>query len=373
MIQVLYVDDEPHLLDICKLFLERGGEFSVDTSPSAPEALIQLNLKTYDAIISDYQMPGMNGIDLLKEVKTSGNIIPFILFTGRGREEVVIQALNEGADFYLQKGGDPISQFTELMHKIQSAVKQKKTEQALRESEEQYRLVIESVPTGMHFYQLEADGRLIFTGSNPAADRILGISHNTLKGKTIEDAFPSLADTEIPHQYRNVISSGTVWHTEQVNYRDGEISGSFAVSAFRTTINRLVVTFFDITIRKRAEIELKAAYEELAANAEELKAQFDILADNEIELQESEEKYRNLFENSTIGIFRTTPEGKFSAINSTFARISGYTSSEEMLTEIQDIRTQLYVHEEDRERFLHALSTNGFVKNFEAEFYHKGK
>ena len=50
----------------------------------------------FDAIISDYQMPGMNGIDFLKKVPASGNSIPFILFSGRGREEVVIQALNEG-------------------------------------------------------------------------------------------------------------------------------------------------------------------------------------------------------------------------------------------------------------------------------------
>lgn len=372
MIRVLYVDDEPQLLDICKLFLERSGDFRVDTITSASDALIQLNLKTYDAIISDYQMPGMNGIEFLKEVRVSGNSIPFILFTGRGREEVVIQALNEGADFYLQKGGDPRSQFAELIHKIGSAVKQKKAEQSLQESEEQYRSVIEYVPAGMHFYRLEADGRLIFTGSNPAADTILGISHNTLKGKTIEDAFPPLADTEIPNQYRNVISSGIVWHTEQVNYQDGEIRGSFAVSAFRSAPDRMVVAFFDVTSRKRAEEELRAAYEELTASEEELRAQFNILADNETELQESEEKYRNLFENSTLGIFRTTPEGKFSAINSTFAQISGYPSSEEMLAEIQDIRTQLYVHEEDRDRFLHELRTVGFIKNFEAEFYHKG-
>ena len=48
--------------------------------------------------------------------------IPFILFTGRGREEVVIEAINNGVDFYLQKGGDPKAQFAELGHKIKKAV-----------------------------------------------------------------------------------------------------------------------------------------------------------------------------------------------------------------------------------------------------------
>ena len=119
---VLYVDDEAALLEIGKLFLERGGQFSVDTINSATAALTMLAAKTYDVIVSDYQMPGRDGIDFLRTVRNSGNSIPFILFTGRGREEVAIQALNEGADFYLQKGGEPISQFAELSHKIQIAV-----------------------------------------------------------------------------------------------------------------------------------------------------------------------------------------------------------------------------------------------------------
>ena len=113
MYTILYVDDEPSLLETGKIFLERSGKFSVDIVTSAPAAITLLNTKNYDAIIADYQMPCMDGIEFLKRIRSSGNIIPFILFTGRGREEVVIQALNEGADFYLQKGGDPIAQFTE--------------------------------------------------------------------------------------------------------------------------------------------------------------------------------------------------------------------------------------------------------------------
>ncbi|MEN6343051.1 MAG: PAS domain S-box protein [Methanospirillum sp.] len=77
-------------------------------------------------------MPGMDGIDFLKSVRLSGDTIPFILFTGRGREEVVIQALNEGADFYIQKGGDPGSQFAELTHKIQIAVENHRAADKIR-------------------------------------------------------------------------------------------------------------------------------------------------------------------------------------------------------------------------------------------------
>ncbi|NMB77892.1 MAG: PAS domain S-box protein [Methanomicrobiales archaeon] len=143
MFSVLYTDDEKALLDIGKTFLEREGIFTVDTATSAPAALDLLASHTYDAIISDYLMPGMDGIEFLKRVRGSGNTIPFILFTGKGREEVVIQALNEGADFYLQKGGDIQPQFVELSHKVRLAVQQRLAEAALEESEERYRAVVE--------------------------------------------------------------------------------------------------------------------------------------------------------------------------------------------------------------------------------------
>jgi DNA-binding NtrC family response regulator len=67
-------------------------------SSSARDALTLLNAKTYDAIISGYKMPDIDGIAFLKLLKGSGNTLPFILSTGRGREEVVIEAINSGAE-----------------------------------------------------------------------------------------------------------------------------------------------------------------------------------------------------------------------------------------------------------------------------------
>ncbi len=128
MISILYVDDETTLLDVTKIYLERTGEFSVDTSESAAAALAMLPKKNYDAIVSDYQMPGMDGIEFLKVLRKEYPKLPFIIFTGKGREEVVIQAFDSGADFYLQKGGAPKPQFAELTRKISSIVDQRKSE-----------------------------------------------------------------------------------------------------------------------------------------------------------------------------------------------------------------------------------------------------
>lgn len=121
-ITILYVDDDPDLLSIGRRFLERLGSYRVESAQSALEALAHLKRSSVDLVLSDYQMPDMDGITFLKEIRSSYGDLPFILFTGRGREEVVIEALNSGADFYLQKGGDPRSQFVELDYTIRQAV-----------------------------------------------------------------------------------------------------------------------------------------------------------------------------------------------------------------------------------------------------------
>ncbi|HUU74591.1 MAG TPA: response regulator, partial [Methanoregulaceae archaeon] len=135
MHSVLYIDDEPKLLEIGKLFLEISHELSLDTKTSAQDGLQAMKLHHYDAIVSDYQMPKINGIEFLKEVRSIYGDIPFIIFTGKGREEVVIEALNNGADFYLQKGGEPNIVYPELMHVIKRAILMRETQLSFAEQE----------------------------------------------------------------------------------------------------------------------------------------------------------------------------------------------------------------------------------------------
>jgi PAS domain S-box-containing protein len=91
-------------------------------------ALKKLKTISYDVIVSDYMMPEMDGIEFLSIIRKKYPYLPFIIFTGRGREEVVIKAFEKGADFYLQKGGALKPQFAELEHKILAAVNQRRTE-----------------------------------------------------------------------------------------------------------------------------------------------------------------------------------------------------------------------------------------------------
>jgi signal transduction histidine kinase len=118
MIVILYVDNNPVLLDSGKCFLEREKDIRVDTAQSAGEALERINTVSFDAIIADIDLPEIDGIRLLRIVREKSPRLPFIIFTGTSREEIVIEAINNGADYYIKKGNDPESRFTELSHRI---------------------------------------------------------------------------------------------------------------------------------------------------------------------------------------------------------------------------------------------------------------
>ncbi|MFX0072119.1 MAG: response regulator [Candidatus Hermodarchaeota archaeon] len=137
-IKVLHIDDEEDFLELAKFFLEDLSSKIVIESLSSPyDALERLKTQIYDVIISDYQMPDLNGLELLSKLRKKGNYTPFIILTGRGREEVVIKALNLGADYYLQKGQDSESLFTELLNIIQKEAEKKREQEKLRETEKQ--------------------------------------------------------------------------------------------------------------------------------------------------------------------------------------------------------------------------------------------
>jgi PAS domain S-box-containing protein len=258
--RVLYVDDELTLLELGRVFLEISGEFAVDIIPSAKEALSLLSKTGYDAIVSDYQMPEMDGIGFLHELRSSGNDIPFGLFTGRGREEIVIRALNEGADFYLQKGGDPAAQYAELAHMVRLAVQRRQAIIALEESEHRYRNVVETQTEFISRFL--PDGTHIFV--NDAYCRYFGKLREEIIGHRFIPTFPAGDLEKVGHhlaaltpenpsaeiEQRIIMPDGSIhwqwWSTHAIFDREGNVTEYQSVGK-------------DITDRKCTEEALQAS------------------------------------------------------------------------------------------------------------------
>jgi PAS domain S-box-containing protein len=311
---VLYVDDEPDLLEIGKIFLEQGGEFSVDTVTSAREALVSLGRKTYDAVISDYQMPEMNGTEFLKIVRTGGSLIPFIMLTGRSREEVVIEALNCGADFYLQKGGDTKVMFAELMHVIRKSVLMREAQTALAEQEQRFH----DLQNANDLIQSVApDGRFLYV--NKKWLDILGYTVQDLPGLQIFDIIHKDSLDHCREMFTRVISGENVGIVDAVfQARDGRKVYVEGIANCKMTDGKPQYTrgiFKDITDRKRAEAALK----------------------------ESEARYRSVVEDQTEFISRILPDGTHVFVNDAYCRYFG-----RQREEIVGRKFALEIHDDDR-------------------------
>jgi PAS domain S-box-containing protein len=252
MISVLYVDDEPGLLELVRLYLEQDGQFTVDTISSAGAALTLLDRNRYDCIVSDYMMPELDGIRFLKMVRASKNTIPFILFTGRGREEVIIQAIDEGADFYIQKGGDPVPQFTELAHKIQQAVDKRRAEKQLLDSQAQLRTIADSIQAGIVIVDRKTHRIL---NANPRAAGMIGTDADEITGQVCDRFISPVPAGRTP---------GTDPGQDPAPAEGVLVTGNGTrVPVLKSTVSTvldgndvLIVSFFDISRQKQSEDEV---------------------------------------------------------------------------------------------------------------------
>jgi PAS domain S-box-containing protein len=455
VIHILLVDDEPTFLTVSRMFLEEEPDLRVEICESASKAMELLCHSLFDVIVSDYDMPGMSGIELLKVVRTQDSDIPFILLTGRGREEVVIEALNNGADFYMQKGYDPQALYVELVHKIRHAVEKRQAQErlalaldasndaivdwniktgemywsprylamlgyapdefphsletwkhlvhpedrefmanllndllenrtdyaeseyrmrtgsggwawifsrlkailrdsagtplrivgthtditgrrrageALRESEERYRSLVELSPDGIILQQ----GGVV-TYANPAALKLFGASspEDLIGMNSTELAQPEFR-RDVAERIRDLEESGYIGpRTIKIRRLDGqsldvESTGSLV---YRDGVPSGQIVVRDITERIRADERIK----------------------------ESEEKYRRFFEDDLTGDSITTPDGRILTCNDAFVRMFGFSSNEEARkSNILDT----YEFPEDRTGFLEHLRREGKLENY---------
>lgn len=186
-IRVLYIDDDESLLSLTKDFLEtRASRISVETTSSPRRGLALIENRNFDAVVSDYQMPEMDGLEVLDRLRSDrDDDIPFVMFTGKGRKEVAIDALNLGADRYLQKGGDPTSQYGVLAQAIEQEVEHHRTERQLHKRDENLKIVLESI--GDAVITTDVEGRI--TRMNSVAEDLTGWVSADAVGKPLPNVF----------------------------------------------------------------------------------------------------------------------------------------------------------------------------------------
>ena len=313
-IHVLHVDDNPDFTDITATYLERTDDrLTVGTAHSATEALSQFDSERIDCIVSDYEMPGRDGIELLQAVRERAPDFPFILFTGKGSEEIASEAISAGVTDYLRKRSST-EQYELLATRIDTAVGQYRAERELERQNDLFRKTQELASvggwewypqreTGYYSEQvLEIYGVDSRSGSKPERD-IEEFFHPDDRA-TIRDAFERAVETGEPYdvEVRVIAADGT---EKWVRTRgDPEFEDGSCV--------RISGTIQDITSRRETEDRLTAYVE----NASDV-----------------------------LGI--VSEDGTFEDLSASVERILGYAPDE-----LEGETVFEYVHPDDHERTL---------------------
>jgi PAS domain S-box-containing protein/putative nucleotidyltransferase with HDIG domain len=229
-------------------------------------------------------------------------------------------------------------QYGHLWHH-QDITQRKRAEHALKEKEKTLQVFFDAV----HESMVLIDTKGIILLSNSVGAQRLGKTVPDFLGTCLYDWFPPDVARHRKEQYEKVVNTGEPFYFQDT--RLGKVFEQYCYPIIdkERKVSGVAIFAHDITSRKLAENELR----------------------------QSEEKYRSIIENSVMGIFLTTPDGRYLSANPAGARMWGYESPEEMIESITNMAHQIYVHPEDRERFKEMIEKSGSVEGFEAEFYAK--
>lgn len=214
----LVVDDDAEVAETTALMLERHGLDAVwETSPR--ESLERLNERgeAIDCVVSDYRMPGMDGLELLDAVRDVSPGLPFVLFTARGSERIASAAIDAGVSGYIQKGGN--EQYDRLANRVEEAIEKRRAEEALEKRRKQFETVFEHAFDGI--FVLDMDEAVI-VDANPRACELLAYPYDELVGTSIEAVHPDDHE-EYVRIGRELVAEGDRERVESLCYtRDGE-------------------------------------------------------------------------------------------------------------------------------------------------------
>jgi len=311
-ITVLHVDDDPDLSELTATFLERESDrMRVETAADAADALDRLADGEFDCVVSDYDMPGQNGIELLETVRERFQALPFILYTGKGSEEIASEAISAGVTEYLQKESGT-GHYTVLANRISNAVAKHRSRTALEVSQKRLSLFIEQSPLGV----LEYDSEFEIVGLNETGEEILGYDESELVGQS----------------WKTLVSEDSYGHVDEITDKLAEASGGFhsVDENVREDGERIVCEWHNRVITDDSDdvVAVFSLFQDITERVE-----------RERELARAKQRFEKVFEYANDAIFIVDPAaGEFVDCNPAAAELLG-ASKQAVLEDIEPRET----------------------------------
>lgn len=264
--RILHLDDDKDFLNLFSIKFKKWFHI---TSVYRPETALQkIAMEPFDAFVTDYEMPEINGLEVIRRIKQDNIHIPVILYTAQGCEEVAREAFIHGVSDYFTKDVSDVAHKEKMVNSINKAIEKKKMEKEVARQAELFKGIIDSLDNSA-ISIVDSGGKHIHAWSDLSVSETLGFFPHEMIGKTCRELFPGEEAVRMEQVIEKVISTGEqtrleyflptseggVWHESKQSPVRNEHGEIIAVANFVK----------DITSRKRVEEKLETREKKLKA------------------------------------------------------------------------------------------------------------
>lgn len=259
-VSVVHVDDDPGIVDLAATYLEREDDrFTVTTATTTAAAVEQIT-ETTDCVISDYDMPGMDGIELLNTIRKEYPDLPFILFTGKGSEAIASEAISAGVTDYLQKETN-VEQYTLLANRVLNAVTQFEAEKQADTERERFQALFDELTQPAVEIEYVAEEPIV-QAVNVAFEDVFGYTTAEIVGQSLDAVVVPEGDTATAAQINRLFRNGEQFAAQEVTRKTDSGLREFLIQTapYAERAGGFVI-YADITERKQREEKLSALHD----------------------------------------------------------------------------------------------------------------
>ena len=350
-IQILHVDDDSHFAALTAECIEKAGDqFAVQTATSVSAGMEIIESQSIDCIISDYEMPGQNGIEFLRQIRETRPDIPFIMFTGEGSESIASEAISAGITEYKRKETG-IDQFTLLANRIEIAVEQYRTEQELEDLNKRFELALSETNTGL--WELDLERNTVYWDAT--SERLFGYEPGDAPGSyvgvgtRVVDEGSHQDEISADHPVESDVHHRTEYeeriHPDDLDRVSEQLAHAIETGEqYRADFRVQPPDEAERWVQARGVVE----YEDSGTPTRVVGIQTDITdrKTRERELQQLKERFELAVNGANLGVWDWNPQTDEVAFNDNWATMLGY-NPEEISSDLAEWEQR--VHPEDRD------------------------